>query len=158
MDTNNPALLLCSPTVTEFDLIFYIYLFVCALTSYCEYRWFYYRFLSSFLLAGYMVDLLPLLNICLNQWAFSFPNFYVSVVAFSFSLRKAPLRFLIKLVLRCWALLVLLLCKTLDLSIKSEGEPCWVEYFWLWAFPFHDFKYTMPLPSGMQRLSWKVSW
>ena len=63
------------PQSLNLTLYFTSTCFVCPLTSYCEYRWFYYCFLSSFLLAVYIVDLLPLLNICLNQWGFSFSKF-----------------------------------------------------------------------------------
>ena len=46
------------------------------------------------------VDLLALLYICLYQWDFPFVLF-IFLVAFSFSLRKVPLTFLVKLVWWC---------------------------------------------------------
>ena len=52
--------------------------FVCALTTYSVYRWFCYFFSLTFLLSLYVIGLLPLLNICLYQWNFSFHNFHIS--------------------------------------------------------------------------------
>ena len=49
-------------------------------------------------------DFLPLLYVCLYQWAFPFVVFLFLVVGFSFSPRQVPLAFVVKLVL-CWILL-----------------------------------------------------
>ena len=42
--------------------------------------------------------------------------------------REVPLVFVVKLFWWCWILLVLLVWKTLDFSIKSEWESCWIDY------------------------------
>ena len=58
--------------------------FVYPLTTYCGYRWLYYFCHLTFLLALYVIDLLPLLYICLYQWDFSFHNFQVSICGLFF--------------------------------------------------------------------------
>ena len=50
--------------------------------------------------------------------------------------REVPLTFVVKLVCWCWILLTFACLKAFDLSIKSEGESCGVEYSWLRFFPF----------------------
>ena len=84
-----------------------------------------------------MKDVLPLFYVCLDQWTFPFVIFFVLVVAFSFSPTEIPLAFVVKLVWWYWILLTLtFVCKTFDLSFKSEWEPQWVEYSLLEVFSF----------------------
>ena len=64
MHFSNLPLVLSSPH--KFLISYFISnCFVYPLTAYCGYRWFYYFCLLTLLLALYMVDLLPLLYICL---------------------------------------------------------------------------------------------
>lgn len=77
--------------------------FVYPLTSYCKCRQLHYLWPLSLLLDLNMFDLLPLLYLRLYQWnVFSFINFLVFSLFFSFSLSKIPLAFLIKPVWWCW--------------------------------------------------------
>ena len=85
----SPAFLLHPPPSIWFlTLYFTSFCFVYPSTTYFGYRWFYY-----FLLALYMVDLLPLMYVCLYRWAL--------VGALSSWLREVPLTFLVKLVGWC---------------------------------------------------------
>ena len=45
---------------------------------------------------------LPLLYVCLYQWAFPFCNFFFLLVAFSFLPKEVPLAFIVMLVWWCW--------------------------------------------------------
>ena len=104
--------------ITVFDIIFYI-CFVCPLTVYCEYRWFYYFCLLTFLVLH--VDVfLSLWYVCLYQWAFPFCNFLVSSCFLFFSAYRSSFRI-------CAALVVLnsfsfCLCVKLLISPSNPNE------------------------------------
>ena len=71
--------------------------FVYPLTAYCRYRWFYYFFLLTSLLALCVGDFLPLLYVHLYCWAFPPMSFLFLIVAVSFSPREVLITFLEKL-------------------------------------------------------------
>ena len=75
-------------------------------------------------------DFLPLLYVCLYQWAFPFIIVLFLVVAFSFTYRKVALIFVIQLVWWCWMLLA---CAYLE-NFWFPYRVCpslWVKYSWL---------------------------
>ena len=72
--------------------------------------------------------------------------------------REVSLAFVVKLVWWWWILTFSLVCKVLNFSIKSEWEPCWLEYSWLQIPPLHYLKYVLSLPSPLQFFCWKISW
>ena len=74
-------------------------------------------------------DFLLLYYLCLYQWAFSFIIFLFLIVAFSFLPREVPLVVIGELVWSCWILLLFLVWKAFDTSVKSAYEPRWVKYF-----------------------------
>ena len=70
---------LYSPPLTITVLIYFTSnCFRYPLTAYCGYRWYYYFYLSTSLLALCVDDFLPLLYVCLYWWTFSFHNFLFS--------------------------------------------------------------------------------
>ena len=93
------------PTVTVF-WHFILHPFVYPLTTYCTYRWFYSIFYSSCELCTWLIYYFYCIATFINQWAFPFIIFMFLVVTFSCLLREFHLRFLAKLVLWCWMLLV----------------------------------------------------
>ena len=101
---------------------------------------------------------LTLLEVCLDQWGFLFLWFCDLPVSscgrFCSPCREVAFAFLVRLVWSCYILLAF----ASDFFLKSEWQPCWVEYSWLYAFPLHHSRYIMSLPSDLQNICWKISW
>ena len=117
---NNLSFVLHNPHVYCVFSLFCVFFFFISLIVYCGYRWFYSFHLLTFLTPLYVLDLLPLLYICIYQWDSSFLNLHIFSCGLFFATQRSSY------IISCKAGLVGLNYFIIFLSVKLLISPSYL--------------------------------